>query len=58
MIMTQKCILLPLFMKDGLMYLKHYRPTTKQMQDITQEEFMTLKNDWGPSLYGDIEGTA
>ena len=56
--MTQKCILLPLFMKDGLMYLKHYRPTTKQMQDITQEEFMTLKNDWGPSLYGDIEGTA
>ena len=57
-IMTPNDILLPIIIKNGLSYIKYYRPAAKQMRDITQEEFVTSKNDWNPSQYDDIEGTA
>ena len=46
MILTPNDVLLPLIIKNGLMYFKHYCPTAKQMLDINREEFTTLKNEW------------
>ena len=49
---------LPLVMKNGLVYLKHYYPTAKQMLEINREEWMTTKTTWDPSKLDDINGTA
>ena len=54
--MTPNDILLPLVIKNGPTYLKHYCPTAKQLQYITREDFVTPKNDWDPSQFDDIEG--
>ena len=58
MIMTPNGILIPIIIKNGLSYIKHYCPTEKQMQYIKREEFMTSKNDWDPSIYDDPKCTA
>ena len=58
MIMTPNGVRLPLVIKNGLMYLKHYYPTERQMAEITREEFMTAKTEWDPSKLDDTEGAA
>ena len=58
MIMTPNDNLLPLVIRNGLTYLKHYCPREKQMHDIRREEFITSKNDWDPNRYDNIEGAA
>ena len=58
MIMAPTSILLPIIVKNRLSYIKHYCPTAKQIQNITQEEFMTLKNNQDSSQYDDIKGAA
>ena len=58
MIMTPNGILLPLVIKNELMYLEYYHPTAQQMRDIGREDFMTSKNKWDPSKLDDTEGAA
>ena len=58
MIMTPNGVQLPLVIKNGLPYLKHYYPTDKQMEEITLEEWMTSKTTWSPSKLDDIEGAS
>ena len=58
MIMTPNGVILPLVIKNGMTHLKYYHSTAKQMQDITQEEFMTQKNDQDLTQYDDIECAA
>ena len=58
MIMTSNGILLPLVIKNGLVYLNHYHPIAKQMRYISREEFVTSKSEWDPSKLDDIEGAA
>ena len=56
--MTPNGVQLPLIIKNGLMYLKHYHPTERQMAEIDREEFMTAKTEWDPSKLDDIEGAS
>ena len=58
MIRTPNGVQLPLIIKNGLMYLKHYHSTERQMAEIDREEFMTLKNEWDPSKLDDTEGAS
>ena len=49
-------IQLPLIIKNGLLYLENYKPTERQMNEVTLEEFVCAKDDWNPSKLNDIEG--
>ena len=56
--MTPNGIQLPPVIKNGLLYLKHYYPTARQMKDITRKEFMTSRNMWDPTKLDNIEGAS
>ena len=58
MIQTPNGLKLPLVIKNGLPYLKHYYPTDEQIDKITCEEWMTSKATWDPSKLDDIKGAS
>ena len=53
MITTPTGIMIPIILKGGLPYIKHYYPTDKQMRDITREKIMLSQVEWNPSLLDD-----
>ena len=58
MMMTPNGVQLLFVIKNELLYLEHYYPTAKQMEEITREELMTSKNTWDPTQLDNIAGAS
>ena len=58
MMMTPNGVRLTLNIHNGLLDLKHYYLTGRQMNKITREEFMTSDNTSVPTRLDDVEGAS
>ena len=56
MITTPSGPMVPIVYKDGLLHIKHFYPTNKQMVEIVHEEIMTSAAVWNPTLLDNSVG--